>query len=366
MENSEKTTGSQAPGWLKILQENSWELELLISGGAIFTLFQMSGYWVESFETMRISFPLMGAGLYLMIGALGIEVLKIGFIVHLILRAFWISMVCLNYAYPQGINENKIKWQKPFGLKLDEDKGLSKIIVNVDRLSGIVMFLSISSTFLLAGIMFTIFLTISLPSIINIDLGFINQILFLFASAYLIDYLTFGFLRKLPYVSYLIFPFFIFFDFITFRALFKRSLLLLFTNVSKWKFVLTISVYLVFALTLSYLNIYRVMHWPNVFDKRDYKWQMAASDYIQSNIYKDQLDVNYHSAFYIQSKIIKDNFLELFIRYDYRFDELLELSQKTEKLKFISDLMLVYIDDKHIKDIDWHPTWHKNVSYIGA
>ena len=28
----------ETPSWLKNLQENSWELELLISGGAIFTL----------------------------------------------------------------------------------------------------------------------------------------------------------------------------------------------------------------------------------------------------------------------------------------------------------------------------------------
>jgi hypothetical protein len=30
--------------WLKRLQQNSWEVELLISGGAIFTLFQIPEY----------------------------------------------------------------------------------------------------------------------------------------------------------------------------------------------------------------------------------------------------------------------------------------------------------------------------------
>ena len=33
----------QIPKWLKQIMENSWELELLISGGAIFSLFQLSG-----------------------------------------------------------------------------------------------------------------------------------------------------------------------------------------------------------------------------------------------------------------------------------------------------------------------------------
>jgi hypothetical protein len=124
MEQLNENTDNNSPAWLKSLQENSWELEFLISGGAIFTLFQLSGYWVDSIESMRILFPFPGANLFFMIGALGIEVLKIGFIIHLLMRAFWISMVCINYAYPQGINESKVKWQKPFSLKNSTDKGL--------------------------------------------------------------------------------------------------------------------------------------------------------------------------------------------------------------------------------------------------
>jgi len=35
------------PKWLRRLQENSWEMELLISGGAIFSLFQLSDLYVD-------------------------------------------------------------------------------------------------------------------------------------------------------------------------------------------------------------------------------------------------------------------------------------------------------------------------------
>ena len=41
----------QIPKWLKQIMENSWELELLISGGAIFSLFQLSGSWVNWIES---------------------------------------------------------------------------------------------------------------------------------------------------------------------------------------------------------------------------------------------------------------------------------------------------------------------------
>lgn len=365
MENKHQSTEDKAPEWLKILQENSWELELLISGGAIFTLFQLSAYWVESIVTMSTSFPIPGMSLFLMIGALGIEVLKIGFIFHLILRAFWISIVCLNYAYPQGINEAKVKREKPFRFKKNGEKGLNSSIVNVDRICGLTMFLSISSTFILAGLMFSIFFTVSLPALLGIDLGFLNIVLFVAAIVYFIDFIAFGLLRNIPYFSYVIYPFFAFFDFISFRIFFSKSFLLLFTNISKWKFTLAISVYLVFAVAFSYQNIFRIMHWPNIFDRRGYKWEMAPGDYIGSSIYKDQLDDNSNSSFHIQSKIIKDNFIELFIRYDYRFDETMNLSNRIEKLEFLSQLIAVQIDDVIIEGIEWHPTWTNNTTNIG-
>jgi formate dehydrogenase maturation protein FdhE len=107
------------------------------------------------------------------------------------------------------------------------------------------------------------------------------------------------------------------------------------------------------------------MQWPNVFDKRAYKWEMAAGEYIGSSMYKDQLDANSNSAYHIQSKIIKDNFIELFIRYNYRIDEIMNLSKQKEKLEFLSQLIAVQIDDVILEDIEWHPTWSKNSTNIG-
>ena len=91
------------PAWLKQIQENSWELELLISGGAIFSLFQLSGSWIIWVESTNEFTFFMGRNVILMIGTLGLELLKIGFITHIMLRALWLAMVCVNYFYPQGI-----------------------------------------------------------------------------------------------------------------------------------------------------------------------------------------------------------------------------------------------------------------------
>jgi hypothetical protein len=42
-----KESAHKVPKWLKKLQENSWELELLISGGAIFSLFQLTDVFLN-------------------------------------------------------------------------------------------------------------------------------------------------------------------------------------------------------------------------------------------------------------------------------------------------------------------------------
>ena len=122
-------SNNKIPKWLSDLQENSWELELLISGGAIFTLFQVSDVWINWMEVIGITGSIPARSVFLMLGTLGLEVLKIGFISHLILRAFWLSMVCINYVFPAGINEDKVKWKKPYKVSLSGEKDLKTPIL---------------------------------------------------------------------------------------------------------------------------------------------------------------------------------------------------------------------------------------------
>jgi hypothetical protein len=48
-----KESAHKVPQWLKKLQENSWELELLISGRAIFSLFQLTDVFFKLDERLR-------------------------------------------------------------------------------------------------------------------------------------------------------------------------------------------------------------------------------------------------------------------------------------------------------------------------
>src|SRR5436190_17320790 len=104
-----EATNPGTPKWLKRIQENSWEAEILISGGAIFSLFQLgdfAGQYVLHIKEIRQTAGLNETAMFLFMGINGIT---IGFITHLILRAFWVGLVCLNFAYPAGINFSKLK-----------------------------------------------------------------------------------------------------------------------------------------------------------------------------------------------------------------------------------------------------------------
>ena len=177
------------PSWLKQIMENSWELELLISGGAIFSLFQLSGNWVQWFESTVEFTAFLGQDIILIIGTLGLELLKIGFITHIIFRAFWLAMVCANYVYPTGIKKEKIKWKKPFRIYAEDEEDLQQPIIKLDRYCGIVIYLSITSSIFLLGIIATIFLLISVPSLLDLSFayGFYMQFVVLFILLYILD-----------------------------------------------------------------------------------------------------------------------------------------------------------------------------------
>jgi hypothetical protein len=366
MDNATEDKKHKIPKWLKELQENSWELELLISGGAIFTLFQVSDVWINWLENMNIISFLPGRAIFLLLGTLGLETLKLGFILHLILRAFWLSMVCINYVFPTGINKEKIKWKKPFRINIEEKEDLQSPIIFVDRLCGIVMYLSIISTFLLAGIIFTVFITLSAPMIFGFNTGYIGIVMLLAFFIYLVDLILGGIFRKIPYLSYLTFPFFTFYDYLTFRKVYQKSGLLFYTNISKWKFALSALVFFSIAFTFSYLNTYRIMHWPNLFDEREYRYQMTNNSIdLDYRNYRNELSDGRSGVFNIQSKIIKDNYVELFVQYRVMFDELVDLLSETKEENILSDIFEISLNDSVYSNIEWFRTFNKTTTNTG-
>ena len=341
----------QIPQWLKSLQENSWELEILISGGAIFSLLQFSDIFIEWIKYIRILGALPAMNVLLLVGIFAIKVLTIGFILHLIFRAFWLALVCVNYVHPSGINNKKISWKKPFYI----DEGatdLQKQIMKVDGYSGTIMFMSIISFVAVLGFLLLLFVCVAFHIFIGV-----TSLIILFI--YLFDFITFGLLRKIPYLSYIAYPIFKAFDIISLRGIYQKPLLMQSTNVNKVTLFVKSLMFAFFSACLTYLSIYQTMHWPNLFDSREFKWQMTKMSLEDDNLmlhegyYMDSWDDNTISFSGIDSKVQTSNLMEVFIAYGRKTDELINQLPVADSLKTYDQIVKVTVDDSLYNNIEW-------------
>ena len=126
------------PKWLRKLERESWQAELIISGAAILGSLQLPGLlddlaadWILNMGRTSLLVWSM-VTLYLRIA---IYTLIAVFLFHFIVRALWIGMVGLNSVYPQGFTYNEL-YSEDFQDKIREDYGdISGYILRLDRLA---------------------------------------------------------------------------------------------------------------------------------------------------------------------------------------------------------------------------------------
>ncbi len=76
----EEQSNKETPKWLKHLQENSWEAEILISGGAIFSLFQLVDLLISFRQSLIETSQLFGTNEVLVVLVLILQGVTIGFL----------------------------------------------------------------------------------------------------------------------------------------------------------------------------------------------------------------------------------------------------------------------------------------------
>jgi hypothetical protein len=361
------------PDWLKNLQENSWELELLVSGGAVFTLIQLPEYFWNWITALRIQTSLPGFSLFLICGILGIKILTNGFILHLILRAYWLAMVCLNFVFPSGINPKTAKHRFPFK-NLHNQGDLKNLIMKVDKVCGLVIFCSISSAILLLCILFAfgilILLMVQLESS-SFDFagevtGILAAVFFGLGVLYILDLFSLGILRKIKLLSFLVFPFFRLFDFLTFRSFYQRPLVFFGSNVRKGSFFLAAFIFSFVTVLTVYSSVFRKMGWKNPFDFREYRFSMTRQGYSMGHrLYADEADWDDRQIVFIPSKIIRDNVLQVNITYIKGMDDFIRASHPADSMRFLENIAELSVDDTIVENVKWFDRWEKDLSNIG-
>jgi len=153
----------QKPKWLRRLERESWQAELIISGAAIFGSLQLPGLLAQAEHYLLLNlnrdtlFICYIAIIYWRILVSGLIVL---FIFHFIVRALWIGLVGLNSVYPGGFRANK-RFAEHYQERMRQEYGdIDGFIVKLDRLgSGIFgVGFGIAGVFLNFGILGVVFI----------------------------------------------------------------------------------------------------------------------------------------------------------------------------------------------------------------
>ena len=103
--------------WLDKLQQESWQLELLISGFAIFGLFELRNFLTGSMELVYANyhsdFTIQVTYTMLVVSFLVTQIFIANLLIHILVRGLWIGAIGLRYV-SGDIDYDKLKYNERF------------------------------------------------------------------------------------------------------------------------------------------------------------------------------------------------------------------------------------------------------------
>ena len=318
---------NQIEEWLKKLQQESWQLELLVSGFTIFLLFTGNIAFEEYFDDLPYRYNVNDSFLtfiYLFIGLLGwaIKALILFLILHLMLRGFWIGAIGLRSVQNQ-VNFEDLRYSEIFTKRLKSKvTNLDNLVTRLDEICSVIfafsflvisMFLSFGLYLLFYGIMAVILLYATriapgpLETFANIIAGFGLLTFLITGIMYLVDYFTLGFLKKFNWLSKIYMPFYRFYGIITISGISRSIYYYLISKFSKKRIRSFYLVAMVIFLASWFFRYDQYIYYPS---------QESLFSF-ENNYYDNLRPENHHvNTVSIRNHIISNGFIELFIRYD--------------------------------------------------
>lgn len=312
----------KSPSFKKLLdslQQQSWELELLISGFAIFGLF-------TAYEPVKIEMTNAGNEQQIynfviyFLALTACSILLFNLLLHVILRGLWIGALGLRYV-SGDIEFEELKYSERF------KKYLSKRIVSFDRYIGsLENYCSIlfAVSFLLIFYVLAMTLVIiafvlignfiidndNLPGWISKGVG-IPLMFFLALGMFLtfFDFITQGLLKRNKWVSKIYFPVYWVFSFLTLSFLYRPLVYNFLDNKFGKRLILFLTpiyILILIVASLEYRN-------SNFLDNE----RNSSSQFANKENYMDLMtkDGDFPGNIVIPSKIIRTPYLTVFIPY---------------------------------------------------
>jgi len=302
---------------LQKLQEESWQLELLISGFAIFGLFSakepieiLSREAQNNHETFT--------AITLMVVGVSMAILLFNLLLHVVLRGLWIGAIGLRYVF-DDIDYDQLNYSPKFTNYLRKKIGsFDKYIATLENYCSVIFAISFLLVFYVLAFTFTITaiaLTANyiidndnLPNWVSKGVGIPLVLLFIFGMFLtFIDFLTQGFLKKKKWLSKIYFPIYWVFSFITLSFLYRPLVYNLLDNKFGRRLSFTLIPIYIIILLLTSLK-YEKSNYIDALDN-------SNSFYANKRNYEDMLneDGQFIKTAAISSKVIKDSYLKVFV-----------------------------------------------------
>jgi hypothetical protein len=323
MDKQEKSKFTQ---WLETLQQESWQLELVISGFAIFLLIglyePMQNLWRQTIDLASASRNVSVLLLPVTILQGSWLVLLINLIIHILLRGLWISTVGLRYV-SEEIDFDALRLHDRF------DRFLRKHIVSFDRyIERLEKICSIifAFSFLLVFILMSLGLWQGLFGAVNLGLAqlpvnskvkdvldtVISLAIAITSLIYFIDFVTFGWVKRRKRMARFYYPLYRFYGWITLSFLYRP----LYYNLADNRFGRGVGFLLV-----PYILVIMVVSSISI-ETKTYFPLRAGNLGLSTRVYDDLRDDKaYIVRAAIPSKYVSNGFLEVFVKYNPNADD---------------------------------------------
>lgn len=310
---------------LDSLQQQSWELELIISGFAIFGLF-------TAYEPIRVEMinaqnedSIYKFVVYFILN-IASSILLFNLLLHVILRGLWIGALGLRYV-SGDIEFEKLRYSERF------TKYLQKRIISFDRyianlenycsvlfaISFLLIFYVLAMTMIILSIVLVANFVIEsehLPERVGSVLGAI-LIMFIIFGMFLtfIDFITQGWLKKKKWISKIYFPIYWIFSFITLSFLYRPLVYNFLDNRFGKRLILLLAPIYIAILLVTSLE-YRHSNYLE-------KDQQSTSNFANKENYLDMLteDGDFPGEMTIPSKVITKPYLNVFVPFSENLED---------------------------------------------
>ncbi len=347
------TTNSKLKEWLDSLQQESWQLELLISGFAIFLLLAVLNPLLDFEQTLnhidrQNQLLALAMGIPYRLGVIAYFILLANLLLHVVFRGLWISTVGLRYVSGE-IDFEQLGFHERYERFLRRRIGsFDRYIERLERICSILFgftFLLIFATLGTGG--FLVVLAIvqfgcryllgadMLRGTVGFQFDDVLILLFLLiAIIYMIDFFTLGWIKRRGWLGRIYYPIYRFMSYVTMANLYRP----LYYNLIDNRFGRRLAYFvvpLIFLMAAALSSFYvQNPYFPYYFPQTVYQ---TRGDWVHSQMYEDgpeTVDLNFAS---IPSRTVSGDYLPVFLPYlpTYHDKVLLSLCPDLQPARYV-------------------------------